>query len=411
MCSGVYKHKNIEMKRSILALLLCAMTGVAVSAQVTFTEENSWDALQKKAASESKYILVDGYTDWCYWCKVQDKELFSQKKVGDFVGENFVAAKINFEKEEGLDFSRKFRTWAYPTLLVFNNGGQLVDKIVGYTEDADEFIGKLQAMLDNKNKKNFSFDSKNLKPDFPDFYVDNIGPGKKDPVVDTKIYEFLDKQESLLSETAWSVLYRFGGNEKHNEFFVANYDKVKEMYGAIEAEDYLRRMVMEGAQSSAEAKDKSGLEAAVKNLSLLNDKEAEADLAQQAELLYYKQSKDWETYFGMMDKIFLDSDYKNEGQVNSVAWGVYENHDQPYVDMATEWMRVVINRSDSYYFWDTYAALLLKQGKLQKAEHYAKEAIKRGKKEETSVKETEALLKKIQEKAAVNNKKMTEVKE
>jgi len=397
------------MKRSILALLLCAMTSVAVSAQVTFTEENSWDALQKKAATDSKYILVDGYTDWCYWCKVQDKELFSQKKVGDFVNENFVAAKINFEEEEGLDFSRKFRTWAYPTLLVFNGGGQLVDKIVGYTEDSDVFIEKLQKMLDNKKEKNFSFDSKNLKPDFPDFYVNSIGPGKKEPVMDTEIYAFLDKQDDLLSEASWSVLYRFGGNEKHNEFFVSNYDKVKKMYGTSDAEDYLMRMIMEAAQSAAIAKDKTELEAALKNVSLLNDEEAESDLAQRAELMYYKQGKDWETYFGMMDKIFVDSDYKNESQVNGAAWGVYENHDQPFVDMATEWMRVVINRSDSYAYWDTYAALLLKQGKLQKAEHYAKEAIKRGQKEETDVKETEALLKKIQEKAT-NNKKETEVK-
>jgi uncharacterized protein YyaL (SSP411 family) len=34
-----------------------------------------------KAVKENKFIIVDVYTDWCYWCKVMDKKRMKTKKL------------------------------------------------------------------------------------------------------------------------------------------------------------------------------------------------------------------------------------------------------------------------------------------------------------------------------------------
>lgn len=49
---------------------------------------------------EPKKIMVDVYTDWCSWCKVMDKNTFSNDIVSKYINENFYAVKFNAEQKE-----------------------------------------------------------------------------------------------------------------------------------------------------------------------------------------------------------------------------------------------------------------------------------------------------------------------
>ncbi|MDF1696795.1 MAG: DUF255 domain-containing protein [Saprospiraceae bacterium] len=59
------------------------------------------------AKKDNKMILVDVYTDWCKWCKVMDKETFSDSDVSSFIGENFHLAKLNAEQKKTIQFKGK----------------------------------------------------------------------------------------------------------------------------------------------------------------------------------------------------------------------------------------------------------------------------------------------------------------
>ena len=54
-----------------------------------------------------KPILLDVYTDWCGWCKVMDRETYSNDNVADYLNKNFYAVKFNAESTGTIEFGTK----------------------------------------------------------------------------------------------------------------------------------------------------------------------------------------------------------------------------------------------------------------------------------------------------------------
>lgn len=52
-----------------------------------------------KAKAENKILLVDAYTDWCGWCKVMDRETYTNAEVIAALNQDFVCVKFNPEVE------------------------------------------------------------------------------------------------------------------------------------------------------------------------------------------------------------------------------------------------------------------------------------------------------------------------
>jgi thioredoxin-related protein len=53
-----------------------------------------------KSKKEPRKILIDIYTDWCGWCKVMDRETYTDKKVVEYINEKYYAVKFNAEQKE-----------------------------------------------------------------------------------------------------------------------------------------------------------------------------------------------------------------------------------------------------------------------------------------------------------------------
>ena len=53
---------------------------------------------------EGKKFLVDIYTDWCGWCKVMDKQTFSDPAIQAYLNDNFHVIKFNAEQKESIEF-------------------------------------------------------------------------------------------------------------------------------------------------------------------------------------------------------------------------------------------------------------------------------------------------------------------
>jgi thioredoxin-related protein len=63
--------------------------------------------LQTAYAKQPKPIIIDVYTSWCGWCKVMDKETYSNDKVADYINEHFYAVKFNAESKDSAVFGKK----------------------------------------------------------------------------------------------------------------------------------------------------------------------------------------------------------------------------------------------------------------------------------------------------------------
>ncbi len=51
-----------------------------------------------------KKVLIDLYTDWCGWCKVMDRETYSNDQLSAYINENFYPIKFNAEQREAVIF-------------------------------------------------------------------------------------------------------------------------------------------------------------------------------------------------------------------------------------------------------------------------------------------------------------------
>lgn len=155
------------MKLKIIALFcLLSFSLMSYGQGIVFTE-GSWSNVLDKALKEKKPIFLDAYTVWCGPCKKLEKEIFTQIPVGEYFNNTFVSYRMDMEKGEGIEFAKKYDITAFPTLLYFNEKGELLKKSVGF-KDAEELIKYTKESLDPKNqitgfKKEYEESDKSLK--------------------------------------------------------------------------------------------------------------------------------------------------------------------------------------------------------------------------------------------------------
>jgi thioredoxin-related protein len=68
---------------------------------VTFEE-----AIEKNKKKPKK-IFIDVYTDWCGWCKVMDKQTFTDPIIIEYINQNYYAVKFNAEGSQPITFKDK----------------------------------------------------------------------------------------------------------------------------------------------------------------------------------------------------------------------------------------------------------------------------------------------------------------
>lgn len=118
-------------------ILLFAITATqAQDAKINFYHDNL-DEAQKIAKVTNKPIFIDGYTDWCYYCKKMDKKTFSDPAVIKYMNENYINVKINMEKGDGPALAKQYKITGFPTMLILTSEGTYEKKIIGYKNPAD----------------------------------------------------------------------------------------------------------------------------------------------------------------------------------------------------------------------------------------------------------------------------------
>ena len=113
-------------------------TDITLSAEpgIQFTD-TAWREVLKKAKAEKKVIFLDAYASWCGPCKLLQKNVFTQKSVGDYYNSRFINVKMDMEKGEGPALAQVYPLEAYPTLLFIDSNGRVLKKVLGYQSPQD----------------------------------------------------------------------------------------------------------------------------------------------------------------------------------------------------------------------------------------------------------------------------------
>jgi len=124
------KMKSKPNRRVIFALLVLIIvmpSGVAVSQEIQWHNFNDGMARGK---FENKRVFIHFFADWCPACKTMEKNTFSDPAVISFLNENFIAVKVDADREVGT--ASMFRVQALPDNWFIAANGEILGNRPGY---------------------------------------------------------------------------------------------------------------------------------------------------------------------------------------------------------------------------------------------------------------------------------------
>jgi len=385
------------MKRNMLLLfILSVILSFTSYSQVKFIDTD-FEGAKKMATKQNKLIFIDAYTDWCGWCKKMDQETFSDSLVGKFMNAKFIPLQINMEQGFGKKLAMKFHIKSYPSYLVLNSDGILVYTSLGYSLP-DKFLETLKEALDPSKQIITKGVTDVIELPYPQFYQLQFEPkGIRKTADSAKIHEYLDKQINLLSEVNWAIIYFYPTNDKYNQYFLDNINTYRELYGNYEPNQKLYNIYFNKLQDAIKAKDESKLNEVLDFINRYSNENTEREKIYYR-ILFYKEMKDWKNISFYMDELINISGYEYASMINEYSWGIYRFcEDEEVVRSAVKWMKNVVEKEAKYSYLDTYASLLFKDRNYIEAEKYALLAIEASKNTNEKLRDTEDLLKKIQD--------------
>lgn len=78
--------------------------------------------------------------------------VLTNKQVGDFVNSHYISVKINGDSLEGKQLREKYHYPGYPTVILFNQKGEEIDRIIGFDGNKDEYLKTFPLRRDTEGR-------------------------------------------------------------------------------------------------------------------------------------------------------------------------------------------------------------------------------------------------------------------
>lgn len=393
----------LKSKASFFFLTL-SLAVSSLFAQVHFENTKDLNRVFAKANTENKLIYIDCYTDWCGWCKQLDKKVFCAGKVADTINRYFVSVKLEMEKDSfGILLARKYTINGFPTALILNKKGQLVQTLIGYAEP-EAYLNMLAPYLTNSESQPvITGYSENMTPDFPDFYLNTFPLHGKGAYPDSiTVNAFIDKQPVVTDEISWAIIKEFYfmlGEQQQNRV-IKSVPALNDLFGNTSVQAVLYSMLSWRATTAIRKKDIAAYTQTLQSANTLLT-ENKTQFIFYAEKERFENDSNWKGLALFIQQSIPDTTLAlSPSNLNEYAWTMYEKcDDKDALKIAINWMENdVLKKDPQYAYWDTYAAVLYKRGDYTAAKKAAGTAIGIGNKTQEDVSETEKLLQKIENK-------------
>lgn len=368
---------NMTMKNRIaMIVVMCAVLFSAcekkpVEKTMTF-EKGTWKEILAKAKKENKLIFLDAYASWCGPCKWMAANVFTDSTVAAFYNTKFINAKINMEKDEGIELAKTYQVRAYPTLLYISGDGEVIHRICG-SMPAEEFIRTGEDAL-NPDKQFVKLVREYRKGNRDGAFLISYLEAMSKAYVNTDTvkdeYFSAQKESDLTNRVNWNLMLEFENNPDGKAFqyllnnqpaFAALYtkDSVEEkIYTTVFA--YHRGKIMSDTTDASykTAKEKAGALKFGRTAELL----AELDMA------YFAKKEKWNDYAKTAAVVVEKYKMNNAQSLVMIASVFLKNvTDKAYLQKAESWAKKASELEKNPYVVDVYANLLFTNGKKQDA--------------------------------------------
>jgi thioredoxin-related protein len=94
--------------------------------------------------NEKKTVFFYFYADWCPYCRKMEKETFQNPSVVSFINENFIAIRVNADKEKKI--ASNYGVIGLPTSWFSEGNGDKIGNLPGYIPP-ERFLSMLKKIL------------------------------------------------------------------------------------------------------------------------------------------------------------------------------------------------------------------------------------------------------------------------
>jgi len=115
------------------------------SAHASF-QQASFEAAQQTASQSDRPILIKVGTEWCKACNAFDGAAAENASVKNALKSNVVYVHVDAEKGEGIEVAKRYNVSGYPTFLLVNSDGDLLDQWSGFYKEA-EWVDALETAV------------------------------------------------------------------------------------------------------------------------------------------------------------------------------------------------------------------------------------------------------------------------
>lgn len=136
--------KKILLALAMIPLIVLIAAFKPASTAVQFASAD-WENSKTRAMTEGKLYFVDFDASYCATCRNMDESTYMSERLANYINKNVVAVRIDVQDFDGVMWSQQYEVEALPTMLIFNEQGELVKRIVGY-QSASDLIDEFSAL-------------------------------------------------------------------------------------------------------------------------------------------------------------------------------------------------------------------------------------------------------------------------
>lgn len=375
--------KNNTVIKKILFVAFTAI-GLLTYAQGIKFEENKLSEILAKAKKENKLVFIDSYTSWCAPCKIMAKKIFPLQSVGDYYNSNFINAKFNMEKGEGIAIAKKYNVKVYPTYLFLDGDGKEIHRTMS-SMDEQEFIQLGKDALDPSKqittlKRRFDAGEKD-----PELLKSLIQLTNDDDAYNPKVFKRyftvkpeIDKEDAMMLFTSIN-----GTDDSRYQLLQENKSKIIQLISQENFDEYNKFVILKGIRKKAYEKlkkldEKVFLAEAQK---FFGKEEAEKILFNE-KISESLENKNYAAYEKMVLDKYKDN-YSNEEPLElAYVAENFLNHikTRSSLEKALLWSSDAAKRNPHSMTFFTLAGLYNKLGDKTNAKIYAEKALEEAKK-------------------------------
>ncbi len=341
--------------------------------------EGKWPEAQAKAKAEERLIFADAYASWCGPCKRMAATVFTDPKVGEFFNENFVNVKYDMEKPENAEFARKYPVSAYPTLMILDADGKVVQKHVGAmtAEGLIAFGQKALGLVSVAEDVEQAYEAGNRDPELVLRYLRALNRANKPSLKITN--DYLNTRKDYSDPISRQIILE-GAVEADSRVFdllIAHRAAISAQEGAQKVDDRILLACKNTVRKAIDFRDVRLLEEAKAKMKTHLPTQAEA-FAFDADMRYFAATKDAKNYLKAAQgyqKRVVRSDAARLHELVSRMLVAFPK-DADVLQQAEKWAKTAAETGGLGEYYLTLADIYHRQGDKTKARAAAEQALK-----------------------------------